>query len=164
MGYALGKAQSLLAGLQAHQGPILVHGAVHAINECIPSLKHKLAAYQLLSEVQDKALLKKAIIIAPPSALTSPWIKKLGMFNAAMASGWMQIRGLKKRRGIDKGFVFSDHCDWNELLTAIELYNPENVITTHGYAEVFSRFLRESKNIYSQPAKTYFGEEEALSE
>ena len=85
---------------------------------------------------------KNAIVLAPPSALSTSWIKKFGKISTGYASGWMTIRGIKRRRATDKGFVISDHADWAGLNWAIRETEAEKVFVTHGYTESFSKWLR----------------------
>ena len=44
---------------------------------------------------------------------------------------------------MDRAFVLSDHADWKGLLSAIKATGCENVITTHGYTDIFAQYLRE---------------------
>ena len=83
------------------------------------------------------------MVLAPPSAHGSPWIRKLVPYQTASASGWMTFRGARRRRAIDKGFVLSDHCDWSGLLGSIRATGAEKVICTHGYSDIFARYLQE---------------------
>jgi putative mRNA 3-end processing factor len=80
--------------------------------------------------------------LAPPSALSTPWIKKFGKISAGYASGWMAIRGIKRRRAVDKGFVISDHADWAGLNLSIKETEAEKIFVTHGYTDSFSKWLR----------------------
>ena len=82
-------------------------------------------------------------MVAPPSAHGTPWIKKMVPYVTASASGWMTFRGARRRRAIDRGFVLSDHCDWQGLLSSIKETGAEKIICTHGYTDIFSRYLRE---------------------
>ena len=84
------------------------------------------------------------MVIAVPSAHGTPWTKKFGRCNTAMASGWMAVRGARRRRSVDRGFVMSDHVDWPSLLTAIDACNPEEVWVTHGYSAIVVRYLQEN--------------------
>jgi putative mRNA 3-end processing factor len=61
----------------------------------------------------------------------------------AIASGWMNLRGTRRRRNADRGFVLSDHADWEGLNQAIKDTECEKVVVTHGYTEVFTKWLRE---------------------
>jgi putative mRNA 3-end processing factor len=99
--------------------------------------------------------LKNAIVLAPPSALSTSWIKKFGKISTAYASGWMAIRGIKRRRSADKGFVISDHADWAGLNWAIRETEAEKIFVTHGYTESFSKWLR-FKGLDASIVKTEF--------
>jgi putative mRNA 3-end processing factor len=84
-----------------------------------------------------------SLIIAPPSARGSTWIRRFGAVSTAFASGWMRIRGARRRRSVDRGFVLSDHVDWPSLLGAIDATGAERILVTHGYRETVVRWLRE---------------------
>ena len=60
-----------------------------------------------------------------------------------MASGWMNLRGPRRRRSADRGFVMSDHADWDGLNSAIAATGAEKIFVTHGYTSVFTRWLNE---------------------
>ena len=97
---------------------------------------------ELITRDTKKQDLLGNIVIAPPSAHGSPWIRKMVPFETASASGWMAFRGARRRRAVDRGFVLSDHCDWQALLKAIKASGAEKVICTHGYTDIFSKYLR----------------------
>ncbi len=143
LGYSFGKAQRLLAGVDAGIGPIFVHGAVEPLNEAYRAAGVALPATQKL-DARDKTVdLRRALVVAPPSVLGSPWARKLGEGSDAFASGWMQLRGARRRHGVDRGFVLSDHADWPGLQRAIAGTGAERVIVTHGYEAVMVRWLRD---------------------
>ena len=83
------------------------------------------------------------LVLAPPAVLGSAWVKKLGRLSTGYASGWMSFRGARRRRAVDRAFVMSDHADWQGLLSAIKASGCENIVTTHGYTEIFAQYLRE---------------------
>ncbi len=141
-GYSLGKAQRLLKHLDPNIGKIYTHGAIENMTEV---LRPQMSFPETIRITRDtkKEELKGSMVLAPPSAHGTPWIRKMVPYVTASASGWMAFRGARRRRAIDKGFVLSDHCDWQGLLQAIEGTGCEKVICTHGYTEIFSRFLRE---------------------
>jgi putative mRNA 3-end processing factor len=56
----------------------------------------------------------------------------------------MRIRGTRRRRAVDRGFVLSDHADWPGLLAAIKATGASRVWVTHGYVAVLVRYLREN--------------------
>ena len=141
-GYALGKAQRLLAGLDPAVGPILTHGAVERMTAlyreagvALPPTTHVAAS--------DSADWKRALVIAPPSADGSAWARRFGAHSTGFASGWMAFRGARRRSAVDRGFVISDHVDWPSLLGAIAESGAERVWATHGYTGVLERWLRE---------------------
>ena len=99
--------------------------------------------------------LRGALIICPPSAVGSPWVRRFAPFSLGVASGWMKLRGTRRRRGADRGFVLSDHADWNDLNTAIRETGAEKVFVTHGYTEIFSHWLNE-QGFEAKEVKTRF--------
>ena len=109
--YALGKAQRVLAHIDASIGPIVCHGAIEPINALHRAAGVALPPTRTAAET-GKADFARALILAPPSAAASPWLKRFGDYSDGLASGWMQVRGNRRRRGLDRGFVLSDHADW----------------------------------------------------
>ena len=85
----------------------------------------------------------KAMILAPPSANGTPWLRRFGDHSTAFASGWMAIRGTRRRGAHDRGFVLSDHVDWPSLMSVVAETGAEKVFVTHGYADVVVRYLTE---------------------
>ena len=143
LGYSFGKAQRLLGGVDARIGPIYVHGAVEPLNEAYRAAGVALPPTIRL-DARDKALdLRRALVVAPPSVLGSVWARKLGDCSDAFASGWMQLRGARRRHGVDRGFVLSDHADWPGLQRAIAATGASRVIVTHGYEAVMVRWLQD---------------------
>lgn len=142
--YSLGKSQRVLAGLDASIGPILVHGAVERYFEIYRAAGVRLPPAERATAENSRQAAGRAIVVAPPSAAGSPWLRKFGQASTAIASGWMQIRGLRRRRAVDRGFALSDHADWDGLLTAIRASGAERVWVTHGYSEVLARWLNEN--------------------
>ena len=51
---------------------------------------------------------------------------------------------MRRRRSGDRGFVVSDHADWDGLLTAIHETGAKNIYVTHGYTDVFARYLTDA--------------------
>lgn len=159
--YSLGKAQRVLAGLVTSTdiGPIITHGAVAKLNVAYAEVGIKLPATQMVSDTPDKASLRRALVLAPPGAAGSTWLKRFEPYADAFASGWMAVRGMRRRRGCDTGFVLSDHADWSELLTAIRASGAERVLVTHGYVDELVHYLRDI-GLSADGLATEFGEEE----
>lgn len=160
--YSLGKAQRLM-GMLDDQGPILTHGAVEATNAVLRAQGLALPdTVQVTADTNVKDY-PGALVIAPPSALNAAWARKFGPRETGFASGWMALRGIRRRRAGDRGFVISDHADWPGLLSAIAATGAENILVTHGYTEVFSRYLSE-KGYAAQVVKTEFGDGDEAEE
>jgi putative mRNA 3-end processing factor len=142
LGYSFGKAQRLLAGVDPSIGPIAVHGAVAPLNEAYRAAG---VALPVALQIQDLTPgdLRRALVIAPPAVHGSAWARKLGEHGDAFASGWMQLRGARRRQGVDRGFVLSDHADWPGLQRAIAASGAGRVIVTHGYEAVMVRWLQQ---------------------
>ncbi len=157
-GYSLGKAQRLLKYLDTDIGKIYTHGAIENMTEVLRPLVD-FPVTTLITKDTKKTELLGNIVLAPPSAHGSAWLKKMVPYVTASASGWMAFRGARRRRAIDKGFVLSDHCDWQGLLASIEATGAEKIICTHGYTDIFSRYLRE-QGYDARTEQTQYGEEE----
>ncbi len=157
-GYSLGKAQRLLKYLNPEIGKIYTHGAIENMTEILRPLVDFPKTTLITRETKKQDLLGN-IVLAPPSAHGSTWIKKMVPYVTGSASGWMTFRGARRRRAIDKGFVLSDHCDWTGLLESIKATGAEKVICTHGYSDIFSRYLRE-QGYDARTEETQYGEEE----
>ena len=161
--YSLGKAQRLLALVDPGIGPILTHGAVENTNEVLRAQGYALPETLRVTPDMDPKQHKGALVIAPPSALGTPWARRFGTVSAGVASGWMRMRGVRRRRGADRGFVLSDHADWAELQTAIRETGAERVFATHGYTEIFSQWLA-SEGYDAKVVPTEFGTEDDSAE
>lgn len=143
LGYALGKCQRALAMLDPSVGPIFLHGAVAGLTQDYREMGVDLPSAQKVSDVGKGYDWSQAIVLAPPSAHGTPWARKFGEQSAAFLSGWMAIRGARRRRAVDRGFVMSDHVDWPSLLSTIGETQAERVWVTHGYTSVVVRYLQE---------------------
>jgi putative mRNA 3-end processing factor len=142
--YALGKAQRLLGGLDPSIGPILLHGAVSRLTEVYERVGVKLPAWSHATPESAKQTRGKAMVIAPPSAQGTPWLRKFGEQSSAAASGWMQVRGNRRRGNVDRGFVLSDHADWDGLLSTIRATGAQRIGVTHGSVNPLARYLNEN--------------------
>ena len=145
--YSLGKAQRLLAAVDPTIGPILTHGAVEGTNAVMRAQGIPLPDTIRVTPETDLKAHPGALVLAPPSALGTPWARRFGTGGSraatAFASGWMQLRGVRRRRAADRGFVLSDHADWRGLNAAIAATGASRVYVTHGYTAIFGRWLAE---------------------
>jgi putative mRNA 3-end processing factor len=156
--YSLGKAQRILKNLDGEIGPIVCHGALEPINEIYRRLGVALPRRFSAHDGLDKKQLSRSLVLAPPAAARSPWIRRFGAHSDAFASGWMQIRGNRRRRGVDQGFALSDHADWFGLLQAIGATGASRVFVTHGGVAPLVRYLHE-KGIDAQALAAEYGDE-----
>lgn len=161
--YSLGKAQRVLQAVKEVTGNIFAHGAVYNMHQTLLSSgilgDGILPGITRVTPEMPKETFKNAVIIAPPSAESSPWIKKFTPYSLGICSGWMRVRGNQRRKNADEGFALSDHCDWKGLLSAVEATGAEKVFVTHGFQSVFSRYLNEA-GIEAAEIKTEYGTEE----
>jgi putative mRNA 3-end processing factor len=141
--YSLGKAQRLMHGLNPELGTIWTHGAVENTNQVLRVAGVKLPHTRLITADTSREAIRGGVVLAPPSVDGSPWMKKLGPVSTAMASGWMAVRGIRRRRNTDTGIVLSDHADWPGLIEAVKGTGAQRVFVTHGYAATFAAYLRE---------------------
>jgi putative mRNA 3-end processing factor len=158
MCYSFGKAQRILSGVDASIAPIIVHGAVQTLNLAYREAGVKLPETLMVGEVADAADFKRALVLCPPSAAGGPWIKRFGDFSDGFASGWMQLRGARRRGGYDKGFVLSDHADWPGLMGAIGATGASRVIVTHGSVPVLVRYLT-AQGLQAEAFHTEYGDD-----
>ncbi len=156
--YSLGKAQRLINSVDSSIGPILTHGAIEKMNDVYRSMGISLPMTQHLNAKVHKNEYKKALIIATPASIGSTWAKKIKNYSLGAVSGWMAVRGNRRRRGADRGFVLSDHADWPGLLQAIAATGAENIYPTHGNTHSFSKYLCE-QGYNAQPIETEYGDD-----
>ncbi|MCI0712573.1 MAG: ligase-associated DNA damage response exonuclease [Chloroflexi bacterium] len=136
-GYSLGKAQRLLAHVDSSIGPIYVHNSVEGMNDAYRRSGVKLPETKTLAQLQ-RSEWSQALIITPPNGLTTMY----GDVSTAFASGWMRTQSMRRRRSMQKGFVLSDHADWEGTLQAIAASGAERIGVTHGFIDVLVRWLR----------------------
>ena len=153
--YSLGKAQRVLNGVDRSIGTIYTHGSVERLTQAYREAGIDLPATTYVGGVENKKEFAGGLIVAPPSAQMSTWMKRFGPQSTGSASGWMMVRGARRQRAVDRGFVLSDHADWPELLTAIKATEAEMVYVTHGFSEEVVKYLNEI-GIPAKPLKTQF--------
>ncbi|MGB7240738.1 MAG: ligase-associated DNA damage response exonuclease [Sulfitobacter sp.] len=142
--YSLGKAQRVLRMLDPSIGSILTHGAVEKTNQVMRGQGIALPDTVMVTPGMKPAACRGALVLAPPSVFGTEWAENFGPHETAFASGWMQLRNMRRRRSGDQGFVVSDHADWPGLCHAITATGAENIYVTHGYTTTFTRHLAEA--------------------
>ncbi len=155
--YAFGKAQRVLSELrQFTDKPVYVHGAVHVLTEIYRQVGVEMVETIPASEQPRSYKFKGDLVLAPPSGHRSSWMKRFQQPQTAFASGWMAVRGARRRRGYERGFVLSDHADWHSLVKTVLQTGAKTVYVTHGQSDVLSRYLTEVHGINAMPLKTLF--------
>jgi len=161
--YALGKAQRVLAMLGDAAGPVALHGAVDRLTAVYRSCGVTLPPTRAVAELPRNHDWAGTLVIAPPSALNGSWARRFGSAPRVLASGWMTVRGARRRRGVDAGLVVSDHADWPGLLQAIEATGAARVLLTHGQTAPLVRTLRNA-GIDADTLRTEYGGEDGSEE
>ncbi|HSD00069.1 MAG TPA: ligase-associated DNA damage response exonuclease [Casimicrobiaceae bacterium] len=159
--YAFGKAQRVLAGLQDEEaldiGPLACHGAMVSLNAAYRAAGVPIPDVPRAADI-PKTSLQCALVLAPPSASGTPWLRRFGDFSDGFASGWMHVRGARRRRGVDRGFVLSDHADWPALNAAIAATEARRIVVTHGQIATMVRWLSE-RGLQAEAFETEFADE-----
>ncbi len=159
-GYSLGKAQRILHNIDRSLGPVFTHGAIENTHQALRRNGICLPETTYLAPSFRKQVLQDGLILCPPSALGTPWMKRFQPFSLGYCSGWMTLRGTKRRVSADRGFVISDHADWQGLIRAIKATGCDSVYLTHGYTAAFSRYLC-GLGLDAREAHTLYGGDEA---
>jgi putative mRNA 3-end processing factor len=141
--YSLGKAQRILAQLDAVTGPVFVHDAIHRLLPAYAAEGVKFPPCEVIDPDRIRSARGRAFVIAPPAAREAAWLNRIGEVSDAFASGWMAVRGSRRWQSADRGFVLSDHADWRGLNEAIHATGASRVLVTHGYTATLVRWLRE---------------------
>jgi len=142
--YALGKAQRLLAELAlVSDKPVYLHGAMSTGVDIYREAGVQMVETRAVSDVAKNHDFAGCLVLAPPSAAGSPWLRRFRRAQQGFASGWMSIRGNRRRRNLDRGFVISDHADWPALLDTIAATGSQRIIATHGNTDSLVRLLNE---------------------
>lgn len=161
--YALGKAQRLLALLGDSPGAIALHGAVDRLTTVYRAAGVRLPETQPVAALPRRHDWGGTLVLAPPAALNGAWARRFGAAPRVLASGWMSVRGARRRRGVDAGLVLSDHADWPGLLQAIDATGAQRILLTHGQTAPLVRVLRE-RGLAAGTLATEYGDEEGSDE
>ncbi|WP_042280753.1 ligase-associated DNA damage response exonuclease [Candidatus Protochlamydia sp. R18] len=151
--YSLGKAQRVLSMLADQENFVYLHGAICSLSKIYAEMGIKMARFKPVSEGEKGMKFSKELILAPPSAAGTPWLKRFPSYRTALASGWMQVRGTRRRHALDRGFILSDHADWKALIETISQTQAKIVLTTHGNASTLAQYLRETQNLDARELK-----------
>lgn len=160
LAYSLGKAQRVLQAIKETTQTIFAHGAIFNMQQTLIDAGWNLKPVVRVTPEPPKELLKGSVVIAPPSADGTSWMKKFQPYAVGVCSGWMQVRGNARRRNVDAGFALSDHADWDGLLQTIKATGAERLFVTHGFQSAFSRYCNEENITVAAEVKTQYGNDE----
>ena len=138
-GYSLGKAQEVLSSLAGAELPVMLHPQTQKMTRIYEELGQVFPPYRAFTLTESAG----HVVVCPPQARNSEWLRKIEPRRTAMITGWAIERGAMFRYGCDAAFPLSDHADFAELLRFVELVQPRRVYTVHGFAEEFARTLRD---------------------
>ena len=158
--YSLGKAQRVIAGVNAGIGPIYCHSAVEELNREYRASGIALPPTLLVSQSPARKSWSGVLVVAPPGAAESSWMSRFSGCSRASASGWMLTRASRRWQSVDRGFPLSDHADWPGLLWAIESTKAEEILVTHGHTEPLVKYLQE-KGLAARSLSTRFSAEQS---
>jgi putative mRNA 3-end processing factor len=143
--YTIGKVQRILAELAVlTDRQVFVHGMMLGMIEAYRDAGVAMLPVASATERPRGSSLAGELVLAPLSARGTPWMRRLGTHSDGFASGLMRVRGVRRQRAFDRGFVLSDHADWPALLQTIAETGAPRVLATHGHAEPLARYLSES--------------------
>ena len=154
--YPLGKTHRILAALDPGTGPIAVAGPARGFLPFYESAGVTFPANLDLDEESIPQLKGKGLVLMSFAGREPPLLKRLHPLSFGSASGWMQIRSVRRGRDFDRGFILSDHSDWSGLLRCIKDSKARRVGVTHGQTEVFARYLKEVKGLQAFVVPTHF--------
>ena len=143
--YSLGKAQRILAELHGLTNrTVHLHGAAVKLVQAYREAGIQMLPTEAVSALAKDDKLEHGLVLAPPSVSDSAWMRRFNQPEVAFASGWMAIRGIRKRRNYRHGFVISDHADWDELIRTVHETGTQRVLCTHGRSQLLVRYLNET--------------------
>lgn len=142
-GYALGRAQRLIRMLGPHlDDPIKTTKGVRALNQIITH--HTGKSFPTTEFSPDTGFERGDVVLLPAGTRTTKQMKRLiERENPRTASftGWAADSSFQYRGSVDQGFIFSDHCDFSELIALVSAVDPEIVYTHHGFSKSLAEEL-----------------------
>ncbi|MEE8357864.1 MAG: MBL fold metallo-hydrolase RNA specificity domain-containing protein, partial [Candidatus Hydrothermarchaeales archaeon] len=127
---------------------VVVHEKIYDFNRKYEELGVDLGEYLSCSEFDGR---DDYLLIIPPR-VKDERLNFLKDYSKALVSGWAVHGGAKYRYRADEAFTFSNHSDFESLVSYVEKASPQAVYTVHGFANEFSSELN-TMGFYSQPLK-----------
>jgi putative mRNA 3-end processing factor len=156
--YAFGKAQRVLAELHrlGVEEEVLLHGAVDRLMDTYRAAGVAMPPTRTMAELERGTDLAGRLLIAPPGAQRGRGLSRFAKAQTAFVSGWMAVRGARRRQNISRGFVMSDHADWAGLLQSVRDSKAQQVYVTHGQSDVLARYLKDIEGISAETLEGHF--------
>ena len=146
LGYAVGKAQEILAFLDRAGYRCRAHPVVSAVNRVYES--HGVA-FPNVRPLGPEGPERDEVVVAPPNLARSPAMRGIRKRRTAFLSGWA-VDGARFFRDVDAAFPLSDHADFPSLVRYAKATGAGRVFTVHGHAEDLARALRR-EGIRAEP-------------
>ena len=160
--YAFGKTQRILAEMgKLTDKTVYLHGAAEELTQIYRRAGIAMVNTKPVADMPKDYNFHGDLVLAPPSGHRSVWMKRFKQPQTGFASGWMQVRGNRRRRGYERGFVMSDHADWDDLITTIKETGAKRILLTHGNSDALEKYLNESEEmkpygLKAEPLDTHF--------
>jgi Cft2 family RNA processing exonuclease len=138
MGYPLGRGQEIAYTLCQAGIPTATHGS---ISRMIPVYEESGFQFPNWFPYNARETEGKALVVVPGFRA---YLEASGKnTRLAYVSGWAAIDNARNRSGAEELIPYSDHADFDELLTLVENSGAREIDVVHGYTEAFARILRQ---------------------
>jgi Cft2 family RNA processing exonuclease len=136
IGYPLGRGQEIVHVLCQAGIPTGVHGA---IAKFIPVYEECGYAFPGWEPYDAKATAGKALVVVPTHGTALEASGK--NVRLAYVSGWAALDNARNRSGAQELIPYSDHADFDELISLVEQSGARQVDVVHGYTSPFAHIL-----------------------
>ncbi|HEX4231099.1 MAG TPA: hypothetical protein VHZ07_20650 [Bryobacteraceae bacterium] len=137
IGYALGRGQEIVHVLTQAGIATAVHGAIAKFIPVYEDYGYRFPGWE---PFEAKAISGKALVVVPSHGKALGASRK--MVRTAYVSGWAALDNARTRSGAEELIPYSDHADFDELLTLVEQSGAERIDVVHGYNEPFAHILQ----------------------
>lgn len=138
IGYALGRGQEIVHVLCEAGVPTAVHGSIARL---LPHYEEAGYAFPCWMPYEARATAGKALVVVPTFRAQLEASGK--NIRLAYVSGWAALDNARNRVGAEELIPYSDHGDFEELLSIVEGTGAREVDVVHGYTEAFAHVLRQ---------------------
>jgi Cft2 family RNA processing exonuclease len=143
--YPLGKAQEALHLLCHAKLPVAVDYSILRYVYVYEKLGVKFGNYERFKHSEYRA----KVLLLPVMARKNKYLERIVDKYTIFLSGWGMDNDAAKRFGVDVVLPYSDHADYDELLSFVDRVHPKKIYCTHGI-DAFVAILKE-KGYWSKP-------------